>query len=173
MKRYNMNDIKSIPIQNNKEILSGVLSQINSFDSKASILISVIGIIFALSFSLLEYFSLYACNEIKHITFAITYILFVISSLLTIAFSVLVIIPRTSKEKKNNINYYMDLCEINYDDFKRNSSDFYFDESVFFNQIKTNAKICKKKHKFLRLSIFSMIPTSIFVIILIVMVICF
>ena len=36
-------------IQNDNEILNGILAQINSFDSKAGILISVIGIVFGLS----------------------------------------------------------------------------------------------------------------------------
>ena len=164
---------KTTSIQNDKEILSGILTQINSFDSKAGILISVIGIIFGLSLSLLTNFKEYSTCKAKLIAFALIYILFVISSLISIAFSVLVIVPRESKEKKNNVNYYMDLCEMNYDDFKNNSNSFYTDESIFFNQIKTNAKICKKKHRFLRYSILSMIPCALFVLALIGMAIFF
>lgn len=163
---------KVTSIQNDKEILSGILAQINSFDSKAGILISVIGIIFGLSLSLLANFKEYSTCKPKLIAFALIYILFVISSLISITFSVLVIIPRESKEK-NNVNYYMDLCEMNYDNFKSNSNSFYTDESIFFNQIKTNAKICKKKHRFLRYSILSMIPCALFVLVLIGMAIFF
>lgn len=164
---------KVTSIQNDKEILNGILAQINSFDSKAGILISVIGIIFGLSLSLLTNFKEYSTCKPKLIAFALIYILFVISSLISITFSVLVIVPRESKEKKNNVNYYMDLCEMNYDDFKSNSNSFYTDESIFFNQIKTNAKICKKKHRFLRYSILSMIPCGLFVLALIGMAIFF
>lgn len=164
---------KAINVQNDKEILNGILAQINSFDSKAGILISVIGIIFGLSLTLLANFKGYSADKPKLIAFATVYILFVISSLVTITFSVLVIVPRESKEKKNNVNYYMDLCEMSYDDFKSNSNSFYADESIFFNQIKTNAKICKKKHCFLKWSIFSMIPCGLFVLTLIGMAIFF
>lgn len=90
---------KTSNIQNDKEILNGILTQINSFDSKAGILISVIGIVFGLSLTLLTNFKEYSACEQKLIAFAIIYILFVISSLITITFSVLVIFPRGSKEK--------------------------------------------------------------------------
>lgn len=160
---------KKSNIQNDKEILNGVLAQINSFDTKAGILISVIGIVFGLSLTLLSNFKEYECCKPKLISFAVVYLLFVISSLITITFSVLVILPRASKENKINVNYYMDLCEMDYPNFKDNSMAFYSDESIFFNQIQTNAKICKKKHKFLRLSIISMIPCGVFVLALIMM----
>ena len=42
-----------------QEILSGISNQISSFDNKASILISAIGILFALSLSFLDVF----CEE--------------------------------------------------------------------------------------------------------------
>lgn len=160
-------------IQNDKEILNGILAQINSFDSKAGILISVIGIIFGLSLTLLNNFKEYKDCLPKLTAFAIVYLLFVISSLIAIVFSVLVILPRESKEMKNNVNYYMDPCEMDNCSFKSNSKAFYSDGSIFFNQIKTNAKICKKKHKFLRRSIMSMIPCGVFVLVLIVMAIFF
>lgn len=118
-------------IQNDKEILTGILNQINSFDSKAGILISVIGIVFGLSLSLLSYISNYPNHSAKRAFYAIIFVLFVISSITAIAFSALVIIPRTSKEKKNNVNYYMDLCEMDYELFKCNCSSFYSDESLF------------------------------------------
>lgn len=164
---------KTSNIQNDKEILNGILAQINSFDSKAGILISVIGIVFGLSLTLLSNFKEYKDCLPKLTAFATVYLLFVISSLIAIVFSVLVILPRESKEKKNNVNYYMDLCEMDDCSFKSNSKAFHSDESIFFNQIKTNAKICKKKHKFLRCSIMSMIPCGVFVLVLIVMTIFF
>lgn len=87
-------------IQNDNEILNGILAQINSFDSKAGILISVIGIVFGLSLTLLSNFKEYKDCLPKLTAFATVYLLFVISSLIAIVFSVLVILPRESKEKK-------------------------------------------------------------------------
>ena len=43
-------------MDNNKEILKEVQSQISFFDNKASILLSVVGIIFALTLSFLDVF---------------------------------------------------------------------------------------------------------------------
>ena len=40
--------------EENEKILSGVQSQISSFDSKASILISIVSILLALSLSLID-----------------------------------------------------------------------------------------------------------------------
>lgn len=91
---------KTSNIQNDKEILNGILTQINSFDSKAGILISVIGIVFGLSLTLLTSFKEYSACEQKLIAFAIIYILFVISSLITITFSVLVIFQEEVKKRK-------------------------------------------------------------------------
>ena len=67
---------KTSNIQNDKEILNGILTQINSFDSKAGILISVIGIVFGLSLTLLTNFKEYSACKQKVIAFAIIYILF-------------------------------------------------------------------------------------------------
>ncbi len=156
-------------IRNDKEILQGILSQINSFDSKAGILISVIGIVFGLSLTLLGNFTHQTSRDPLIIAFAITYILFILSSLIAIVFSVLVIVPRESKKDKVNVNYYMDLCDMNYDDFKRNSSNFFSNDAIFFNQIKTNAIICKRKHRFLKLSIISMLPCGLFAFALVLM----
>lgn len=87
-------------IQNDKEILNGILAQINSFDSKAGILISVIGIVFGLSLALLSNFKEYKDCLPKLTAFAVVYLLFVLSSLIAIVFSVLVILPRESKKRK-------------------------------------------------------------------------
>ena len=160
--------------ENNKEILAGVLNQINSFDNKANVLITVIGIIFGLSLTFLERYETLKDLECIRITFKIFYLLYVISSLASITASIIVILPRTNKkQKKNNVNYYMDLCEMKYDDFKINCNDFFNKNEVFFNQIQTNARICKRKHKWLRISIFCMIPTAIFLIILLIISVCF
>ena len=48
-----------------KEILNGIYSQISSFDNKAGLLISVLGIVFGLSLNFFEVFSKcsFLCSE--------------------------------------------------------------------------------------------------------------
>lgn len=163
-------------IENNKRILEGVLNQINSFDSKAGILISIMSIVFGLSLTLLEFLKSDELSSCQYIAFSIFYFAFMVSMIISIFFSVLVIIPRERKKNasKDNINYYMDLSEMEFNDFIENSKKFSnIDDRTFFNQIKTNANICTRKHKFLRLSIFAMIPAALLMIILILLVIHF
>ena len=163
-------------LENNKRILEGVLSQINSFDSKAGILISIMSIVFGLSLTLLDFLKTNELGSCKYIAFSIVYFLFVISIITSIIFSVLVIIPRgrPRNTERENINYYMDLSEMEYDEFKGNTKKFNdINDPTFFKQIKTNAQICAKKHKFLWLSIIAMIPAALSMIILILLVIHF
>ena len=163
-------------LENNKRILEGVLSQINSFDSKAGILISIMSIVFGLSLTLLDFLKTNELGSCKYIVFSIVYLLFVISIIASIILSVLVIIPRgrPKNAERNNINYYMDLSEMEYDEFKDNRKKFNdINDPAFFKQIKTNAQICEKKHKFLLLSIIAMIPAALFMITLILLVIHF
>ena len=147
---------KSERLENNKRILEGVLNQINSFDSKAGILISIMSIVFGLSLTLLDFLKTNELGSCKYIVFSIVYLLFVISIIASIILSVLVIIPRgrPKNAERNNINYYMDLSEMEYDEFKDNRKKFNdINDLAFFNQIKTNALICTKKHKFLKFSL--------------------
>lgn len=164
-----MNDkVELKPNIENKEILNGIYAQINSFDSKAGILISVISILLAISLFLID-----VLNNIlkKYIfPFSIIYGLFLLLSIATISFSVLVVIPRKCPKKyKNidkhrNVNYYIDLTNMTYNDFVDNKIEFYNNEETMFMQILVNAEICKRKHLFLKLAIFSMVPLAIFTI---------
>ena len=167
---------KSERLENNKRILEGVLNQINSFDSKAGILISIMGIVFGLSLTLLEFLKSGELESCQYIAFSIIYSLFVASMILSILFSVLVIVPRERNKNasRNNVNYYMDLSEMEHSDFKENCKKFNDpNDLAFFNQIKTNALICTKKHKFLKFSIIAMIPAALFMVVLIILVILF
>ena len=79
--------------QNAKNILQNIYNQINSFDNKASILISVIGILFGLSFSFLNVLDKVITNENnlelsvkmgEYIIFSITYVYSIANAILSI-----------------------------------------------------------------------------------------
>ena len=128
----------------NKEILNGIYAQISSFDSKAGILISVVSILLAISLSLIDVLT--SIDKDKILPFSIVYGLFLVSAIVTIIFSILVVIPRNTSKKlkgdKVNVNYYKDLTSMDYNSFKENKILFYNNEEILFNQIKTNAEIC-------------------------------
>ena len=157
------------------EILSGISNQISSFDNKASILISAIGILFALSLSFLDVF----CEEkflLKSQNFKtfyyILFILFIINTIVVIGSYILVIIPRKKIGNKKYANYYNDIAELDidnhekYDDLLENYTK---NDKLLTEQIIINSKICKNKHKFLKIGIISLIPFSIFLLVLIVL----
>lgn len=159
--------------EDNKDILQGVTNQIVSFDTKAGILISVIGIIFALSLSLVDVAPLLKQNTTNYHIFCVFFVLSLVSSIISIVFSLLVVIPRENKQQKVNVNYYRDLDGMSFDEFKKNKLAFMNDEEVMFNQIKINANICNKKHHFLKLSIYSLIPLGAFLITTVILALVF
>lgn len=159
--------------EDNEDILRGVTNQIASFDTKAGILISVIGIIFALSLSLVDVAPLLKQNITNYRVFCVFFVLSLVSSIISIVFSLLVVIPRENKQQKVNVNYYRDLDEMSFDDFKKDKLAFMNDEEVMFNQIKTNANICNRKHRFLKLSIYSLIPLGTFLVTTVVLALVF
>jgi hypothetical protein len=160
-------------LEDNCNLLAGVSSQIASFDNKAGILISVIGIVFALSLSLVDVVPLLKGNQTDYIVFCVFFVLSLVSSITSIVFSLLVVIPRENKQKKINVNYYRDLDGMSFDDFRKDKLAFTDDEEVMFNQIKTNAHICNRKHHFLKLSIFSLIPLGIFLLTTVILALAF
>ena len=157
------------------EILSGISNQISSFDNKASILISAIGIVFALSLSFLDVF----CDEdflLKSQNFIIVYyilfILFIINTIIVIGSYILVIIPRKKIGNKKYANYYNDIAELDIDDHKDYDDlleDYTKNDKLLTEQIIINSKICKNKHNFLKIGIISLIPFSILLLVLIVL----
>ena len=157
------------------EIFSGISNQISSFDNKASILISAIGILFALSLSFLDVF----CEEkflLKSQNFKIFYymlfILFIINTIVVIGSYILVIIPRKKIGNKKYANYYNDIAELDIDDHEKYDDlleNYTKNDKLLTEQIIINSKICKHKHKFLKIGIISLIPFSILLLVLIVL----
>ena len=159
-------------MENNKEILEGVQSQISSFDNKAIILLSVVGIIFALTLSFLDVFhsEFFLC---KHAIFRTFYILlFICYILITISliiFLILVILPRKHNGKEKYPNYYRDINDLSKQDLKVAIKRYSKEEDLILEQIKINAEICMKKHKCLKLSIFFFIPFIVCIVAMILM----
>lgn len=157
------------------EILSEISNQISSFDNKASILISAIGILFALSLSFLDVF----CEEkflLKSHNFKtfyyILFILFIINTIVVIGSYILVIIPRKKIGNKKYANYYNDIAELDIDDHEKYDDlleNYTKNDKLLTEQIIINSKICKNKHKFLKIGIISLIPFSILLLVLIVL----
>ena len=157
------------------EILSGISNQISSFDNKASILISAIGILFALSLSFLDVF----CEEkfllkspIFKTFYYILFILFIFNTIIVIGSYILVIIPRKKIGNKKYANYYNDIAELNIDDHEKYDyllENYTKNDKLLTEQIIINSKICKNKHKFLKNGIISLIPFSILLLVLIVL----
>lgn len=158
-----------------QEILSGINYQISSFDNKASILISAIGIVFALSLSFLDVF----CEEefllkspIFKTFYYILFILFIFNTIIVIGSYILVIIPRKKIGNKKYANYYNDIAELDIDDHKDYDDlleNYTKNDKLLTEQIIINSKICKNKHKFLKIGIISLIPFSILLLVLIVL----
>mgnify|MGYP007078931828 CR=1 FL=1 len=145
------------------EILSGISNQ----DNKASILISAIGIVFALSLSFLNVFyetDFLLKNQNFKIIYSILYISFIVNTIIVIGSYILVIVPRNKIGNKKYANYYNDIAELNIDDYKDYDDllEKYTKEDILLTeQIIINAKICKIKHTFLKVGIICLIPFSI------------
>lgn len=149
-----------------KEILNGIYSQISSFDNKAGLLVSVLGIVFGLSLDFFEVFSrcsfLRLENSFVKILCYMAFGLYCISFLFSIISFVLVIIPRTHKIiHKNNVNYYKDICNMNPEEFNNNIKDYCENDTIINNQIFVNSRICNKKHLFLKAGIYGLIPFGV------------
>ena len=150
--------------ENKKELLTGIYSQISSFDNKASILISVIGIVFALLLDFTNVFSskefINLQNDLIKISFYISFILFCLSAVFSILCNILVIKPRSHKEKNKYINFYKDIAKMSQDEFghllNSKKSEKYLDD-----QIRINAKICNKKDLWLKAGLYGLISFAI------------
>ena len=172
------------------EIFGEIEMQINKMDNKSGLLISAVGIVFALTIDLFSIFSQAGfltagkCYKVFCYFFAILY---VSSFIISMLFFVLTIFPRKNKkqkainEEKLHINYYYDLSELqrenSFDKVKRNQI---FNKKVeeelcsgdnLTNQIFTNADICRRKHDNLNAGIKVLIPFAISLIGLIILLI--
>ena len=163
-------------MENREEILNGFITdtknQIAAFDQKAGIMLTTIGIMFAL----ITYFcgifvsEAFKTGEAVFKWFYITFfILFCISAVFALACFTLVIVPRRKPKKHNSdlnaqkhINYYYDGASLKLNEFKELLDNYVADESVLIQQIINNDKICKRKHLFLIFGIFALIPFVVF-----------
>jgi len=143
-----------------------IKNQIDKFDSKANILIAIVGIIFAVSLSVIDVFNeLNSMAETEQtkikfgllLTFCIIYFVsFAAEMFLLIG----VIFPRKKKNtSKIDMSYYFDVANLSADEIKQHLIKDTEDPAII--QLSTNAKICVKKHKFLEAAIWTMIPMFI------------
>ena len=132
-------------------------------------------ILFALSLSFLDIF----CEEkflLKSQNFKTVYytlfILFIINTIIVIGSYILVIIPRKKIGNNKYANYYNDIAELDIDDHEEYDDlleNYTKNDKLLTEQIIINSKICKNKHKFLKIGIISLIPFSILLLVLIVL----
>lgn len=152
-----------IPEISKGEILSGIKEQIAAFDNKASILIAVLGIVFAFSFGVIELF----ITDSFGWWIYLFYSLYLLSLAISIVLSLSVIIPRERKKSitpySKSCTYYGDLKEITENEFIESLT-----KETHFEQIQTTSKIAWRKHKFIRASIFSLIAVGAFLFALII-----
>lgn len=148
-----------------KEILNNLLSQINAFDSKASILVTAVGVVFALVSSFLLGSNLYVWQNESSIgiVYKILFLLFLLTSLAVMFCMVMVILPRRRKDDgKLYPNYYLDITKI-----EKEKLDEAIRKIDIDSQIKINATICTKKEIWFRRGILLLIPFAIILIILV------
>lgn len=175
-----------------EQIFCEIENQINKMDSKAGMLISALGIVFALTTDL---FSIYSIEKFNDFSVSFKAFCFVVTGLycLSFVFSMFMfisaILPRTNKKQKkqNNedfhVNYYYDLSNklrlasknknINISELfnKAIESEINNGQTNLENQIFTNADICRKKHDKIVMGIVGLIPFVISMIGLIVLMI--
>lgn len=137
-----------------KESLDSVKMQILAFDNKASIIVSILGIVFGLSFTAIDLIG-------DSIISKILYLLLLLFLITGIILSILVIIPRRKKEQStfHSHTYYLDLNKIG--DFDNYEKAVNTKTESEFEQVLANSRICTYKHILLKASIVSLIPTGI------------
>ena len=169
----------------NKDVLNGFLAdtkaQIATFDQKAGILIATIGIIFALIFDFFGIFNSDAfnkCDDCIKTTYIILFIAYCLFAVFSIACFVLVIIPRKKPKKidkeinaQKHINYYMDGAELSNDEFSKLLQEYNSNNQVLIQQVINNDKICKRKHLFLTIGIYGLIPFAATILSLILLIV--
>ncbi len=151
-----------------KSLLS-IQEQINKFDNKASSLITIVGIVFALSLGILDTFNQFAGIELtvdlqlKFSLLIIFSIFYFISFTVELVFLILVIYPRKKKEGQLSFTYYMDVAGLSKEQIKELLQESEANSlAATINQISINAKICKQKHRFLVIAIWILIPLFAF-----------
>ena len=147
-----------------ENILDSIYSQISSFDNKASILVSIVGIVFALILNFLDVFSGESFNTIEtnvKITYYFLFILFCLVALLTIFSFIMVIFPRKHKDAIHAPNYYRNIAQTDEEQYKQDLDKYLDTDDIIIKQIKINADICNKKHFWLKVGIILLIPFAL------------
>lgn len=137
-----------------KEILNSIHSQISSFDNKASILVTVVSVVSALSLSLINVFftdNFISKNDIFKSWFGVLFILLFIVSFLAITFFVLAIIPRKKMGTNIYADYYKDISEMNEEEYSKHFDSFIKNDYLLIKQILINSKIATKKHFWIKI----------------------
>lgn len=175
-----------------EQIFYEIENQINKMDSKAGMLISALGIVFALTTDL---FSIYSIEKFNDFSVSFKAFCFVVTGLYCLSFIfsmfmfISAILPRTNKKQKKqnkedfHVNYYYDLSNklrlasnnknINISELfnKAIESEINDGQTNLENQIFTNADICRKKHDKIVMGIVGLIPFVISMIGLIILMI--
>lgn len=168
-----------------KETLNGFLvdtkNQIAVFDQKAGIMLTTIGIMFALITYFCDIFDSDAFIKGKDISrcfYSGFFLLFCLSAIFSLACFTMVIIPRRKPRKtlRNNsnekhINYYMDGATLEKEEFKKMLSTYVKDDDVLIQQVINNDMICVKKHKFITAGIIGLVPFILLTFIMIIFII--
>ncbi len=140
-----------------------IKDQIDKFDNKASILIAIIGIIFTISLSMLSILREIKPTTPSYILLIVFTSFYFISFCLEMTWLILVIYPRQKRDKENqSLSYYKDVSSMAENEIINclKSSDY----SSEIDQLKINANICAKKHKFLVMAIWTLIPLFTFMV---------
>lgn len=139
-----------------------IKEQIDKFDNKANILITIVGIIFAISLSMLDVFRTFESITASYILLLIFTSLYFVFFGLEMFFLIMVIYPRKKKNKdKKSLSYYIDVSKMTDDEI----IDSFDNEDCIseIDQLKINANICTRKHKYLVKAIWTLIPLFVFV----------
>ena len=139
------------------ENINIIKEQIDKFDNKANILIAIVSIVFAISLSMLDILKNREPITISYILLLIFMSCYFISFGLEMFFLIMVIYPRRKKNKdKKSLSYYLDVSSMTDDEI--NACLENIDCSSEIDQLRINANICTRKHKFLVRAIWTLIP---------------
>lgn len=143
------------------ENINIIKEQIDKFDNKANILIAIVSIIFAISLSMLDILKNRESITISYILLLIFTSCYFISFGLEMFFLIMVIYPRRKKNKdKKSLSYYLDVSSMTDDEIDACLENI--DCSSEIDQLRINANICTRKHKFLVRAIWTLIPLFTF-----------
>ena len=144
------------------ENINIIKEQIDKFDNKANILIAIVSIVFAISLSMLDILKNRESITISYILLLIFTSCYFISFGLEMFFLIMVIYQRRIKNKdKKSLSYYLDVSSMTDDEIDACLENI--DCSSEIDQLRINANICTRKHKFLVRAIWTLIPLFTFV----------